>query len=217
MSPEAKLWRREYMGTFDPPLPPILTDEELDFMSMAIPLRELVKGLGGHEVPRDVVALAHHCIDGGYGDEVLERLRKIFAVRGTTEQRLHCALKQTVAYAAEAFRRLGCTQAAFELEQRDITRLKDIQTHIGRMRVDYRSYEGQYVGRVAQALLSALGALRVIGDHAAAPPVYETFLKNSVYLEGYATHHHVIESHAAKKWIATLDEWLNAPLVESRP
>jgi hypothetical protein len=163
MSPEDdSIFKREYMCRPDPPLPPYLTDEELDFMSMAIPLKELVKGLGGHEVPYDVVTLAHYCIDGGYGDDVIDRLRQIYAVTGSKEGRMQHALQQVVHYGVEAFRKLGDLQSAAELQERNITHPRDLDTQLGRLKVDYRSYEGHYAEGAASAVYAALKALHDI-------------------------------------------------------
>lgn len=210
------VFKNEFLCAPYPPRTPDLTDEELDFMSMAIPLKELVKGIGGHEVPQDVVTLAHCCIDAGYGDDVIDRLRQIFAIETTTMRRMTRALEQTLRHAAQGYRNRGGVQAAAELEERNIAHPHDIDTHFGRMSVDFRVHAGTGFGYVSDALLATLAAIKTVSDGRASPVTYQALMSNLERLTVYAETGDEVDP-AWKGWIAILDEWLSEPHAESRP
>jgi hypothetical protein len=195
-----------------------MSPEELGFLTMTLPLHEVVTGMGKFPVPRDVVILAQYCCTPECSPDLVERLPQIFAVTGTMESRMQAALDQVIADAVQAFRRIGHTQNAADLEERNITHVRDIDTHLGRLRVDYRVHDGDQEARLpADALVRALSALRDISRHEAPPETFERLLNNMGLLMIYATAGMPPEQQKKRSWIAILDAWLSVSLAESRP
>lgn len=190
-----------------------MSPEELVFLRMALPLHEVVTGMGKFPVPRDVVILAQWCCTPELSPDVVERLPKIFAVTGTMESRMKILLGQVIHHAHCAFMRAGRTQDAAELRERNITEVYDIDTHLGRLKVDYRMRDVDYTIEIGPhaSVITALTALRDISRHEAAPEKFALLLDNLNALMSQRAEDAV---KTQRDWIAILDAWISAPLAE---